>query len=407
MSRIKLPQIGAPRTARAAGVIGGQDSPGFVHRIKTKFMPGGMQAVPVSSFPYLFLLGTSGANAVISVFDVASPAVPVYVGTVSLGLGPLTVMYNVMMDSQHIYALIGLGDGPHRVIIDVTTPASPTIVFHEGPPAPIYGGMLVRTGVSYANNVMFTGAIATANKTMRSVNISNPASPALINEVTIPSGAYNSGGFGYDATHNRIYFLHNPATLNADNYGYFNVASDGMISWGGFTTIYSGLSPAAYGIIAKGLWWYNSLRADYFYGFPLEPQSGTPSKSFVAYGDNGFHLNGILNPVVWDDRWFVHATHYTNANAYPLEFVDLNDATNPITTRRHIGTLGSTCNWFTIIGNFIYWLKGLDNHLMVTDLTDMDNLQTVNEITLSTLTPLSISASEVKMWTGNNGMCAT
>jgi hypothetical protein len=378
-----------------------------VHRIKTEFLPNSVGSATVTAFPYLYILGTSGANAVASVFDVSFPVSPVHLGNVSLGIGALTAVYNVAMDSNRIYALIGLGDGPHRVFIDVTTPASPTIIFQEGPPAPIYGGLLVRTGVAHANNVMFTNSIAVSNRTMRSVNISNPASPTLISEVTIPSGAYNAGCFGYDSSRNRLYFLHNPSTLNADNYGYFNVASNGTLSWGGFMTMYGGLSPASCGVVAKDMWWYNSLRADYYYGFPLEPQSGTPSKSFVAYADNIYHVNGIVNPVFWNDRWFVHATHYSQASAYPLEFVDLNDSANPIITRRHIGGLGETCNWFTILGKYIYWLRGSDSHMMVTDLTDMDNIVTVNDVTLSSITPLSISSAETAMWTGNNGMCAT
>ena len=349
--------------------------------------------------PFIYALVNSGANTAITTLDISTPETPSIVGTTSLGIANTLSVYNISNDDRYIYASIGHSGLNRRYVVDCNVPATPVVIVTST------AGLntVVRRNLSTVNNVLFCCDV-TGTK-MQSWDITDPTTPVKLSEITPPDSQAVAWCYGYSSVRSRIYCLYSASSVN--NYGYFDVDSTGHLTWGGFMTITASLSSAAGGAIQGDKWWYNDMTQNLFRGYPLEPQSGTPSKTFTAYPDNSFHVNGIVNPIVFRNRYHIHATRYSQVLATPIEIVDLNDSANPITTRRHIGDFGATCNWFTLVGNFLYWLRGSDSHLVVSDISDLDNITEVGDVTLTGVSPMAITSYDLDMWTGNNGLCAS
>jgi hypothetical protein len=388
----------------------------YTFMVKGRYTPDALVrsnivSATTSGIPYIYIFGNIGANLGCRVVDISNPASPSVVSNVTFGSIAINLIdgYQMSMDDRYIYGNFWMaGSKNYRFVFSIADPTNPTLIYREDPSGPnlVHLGMIVRTGKTYANNIMYLNSFAAANKTIRVMDVSNMASPSLLQEVTIPSGAYNDGTMVYDATRNRVYFTSTNSAINGSGLAYYDVASDGRLTFGLSTSLFAGsIAYSSWGLAGQDKYWLATMRANRMNAYGLDMPPITTPTYFPAWVDNSFHSMNIQVQHLWKNTFFFALAKYVNASAYPVEIVDITESANPITNKRHIGSLGETAIHQAIVGNYLYWLRGSDAALMVTNLSNMDSLSASAAFSPSGVSHLAIVGYDPLQWSGNNGQC--
>ncbi len=129
-------------------------------------------------YPYVFMSGTASTASKpdIFVFDVSNPAAPVLVASKDIGAGGIN---SIFIQGNYLYAA-SPNDSKELVIFDISTPAAITEVGSFN----LSGSADALSVVAFGNTVAI-GREDDASKQLAFINVSNPASPVLIREISM------------------------------------------------------------------------------------------------------------------------------------------------------------------------------------------------------------------------------
>ncbi|HQV32602.1 MAG TPA: choice-of-anchor B family protein, partial [Calditrichia bacterium] len=184
------------------------------------------------------------------------------------------------MFAQDGLLLVAQGTQPSIGIYDVSNPASPTLINELTIPAAGY----VHNVWPTADNLYMMTTEETTGKTIKYWDISDPTNPSLLSEVLAPDGlahnAHIKGDYSYVSHYSdglRIYDVSDPA--NVFETGYYDTADD----WGAYPYFASGkvlisdISDGLYVVYFQG-----ALDAD-----PLDPNAVTGLSAYSDYQSPG------------------------------------------------------------------------------------------------------------------------
>ncbi len=149
----------------------------------------------VAKLPYVFMSGTSNTSSKhdIFAFDVSNPALPTLVKSLDIGSGGINSLF---VKGNYLYA-VSPNDSKELMVFDITNPATMSQVGVYN----LSGGGDALSVYVFSNTVA-VGRSGAATNELAFLNVSNPALPAVISEIS-------TGGSIYDfaASDNKLYLV--------------------------------------------------------------------------------------------------------------------------------------------------------------------------------------------------------
>ncbi|MEI8103723.1 MAG: hypothetical protein WCG84_02335 [Candidatus Moraniibacteriota bacterium] len=175
----------------ASGGLGNWASPTQVGLLDMTGTSDGLKIAISGNYAYVIRNVSGSQNFV--VVDISTPTAPAVVGSLTLTGTPV----KIAVSGNYAYVTNTATNGELQ-IINVTTPASPALVGTYNSPAVASG-----RGIAVSGTVAYLGVTTTAANEFYAVNVSNPASPVLLGSLKLSGSVLDiavSGNYAYIAS---------------------------------------------------------------------------------------------------------------------------------------------------------------------------------------------------------------